>query len=180
MCLIALTATRPHQQQEKVLTSIYKKLDFHSLIDPTHDIEHEGKPEYILVDDVEDFLKKSKGYGAIIWTDDEKSDEIMAAVSIRETRREKPRKIREDPTEPEFYRAMEDKLAILTDERGVRGLDFKLSQEFKDSEVYDPDRGIDLLLAAPLPNKRAYDQAGGRVGRFSERAGYYVLKSIAK
>ena len=51
---------------------------------------------------------------------------------------------------------MEDKIAILTDEGTVRGCDFKLSEEFKNGEIFDPDRGIDLLLAAPLPNRRAH------------------------
>ena len=51
---------------------------------------------------------------------------------------------------------MEDKVVILTDESKVRGLDFKLSEEFKNCEVFDTERGIDLLLAEPLRNKRAY------------------------
>ena len=51
---------------------------------------------------------------------------------------------------------MEDKIVLLTDESRVRGCDFKLSEEFKNSEVYDPKRGIDLLIAEPLSNQRAH------------------------
>ena len=167
-------------QEERVLTYIYKKLDFHNLIEPVHDIVHPAKPKYTEVKDVDDFLKKSTGYGAIIYTTSERSGEMEAAVKIRDLSREKPRNVIEDPDDHEIYRAMENKVAILTREQSIRGYDFKLSEAFKDSEVFDPAKGIDILLAERLPNKRAYIQAGGRVGRFNERAGYYILDSIAR
>ena len=89
MCLIALTATRPYMEEEKILTNIYKRLDFHNLIDPKYDIDHAKRPTYTVVSNIDDFLKRSTGYGAIIWTSNEQSGHIQAAVHCREQRREK-------------------------------------------------------------------------------------------
>lgn len=101
MCLIALTATRPYQQEEKVFNNIYKKLGFHALIDPKYDIKHEERPRYIIVEDVDEFLKIRKGYGAIIWTNSKDAGGIQSAVHASEQVNEMPMTIVGDPIEPE-------------------------------------------------------------------------------
>ena len=51
-----------------------------------------------------------------------------------------------NPTDKSAYRAMEGKCVFLTDESFTRGIDFKLSAEFKESSDYSPKRGIDLCM----------------------------------
>ena len=56
----------------------------------------------------------------------------------------------------EKYRTMENKIVIIYKEEHTRGVDFRLSDELKASENYDPTRGIDLCRIATLPNPRAF------------------------
>ena len=68
---------------------------------------------------------------------------------------------------------MEGKAVVITDPVLLRGTDFKLSAQFRKGPF--GVRGIDLFLATPVPNPRAFVQAGGRVGRYDEPCSRYRL-----
>ena len=73
---------------------------------------------------------------------------------------------------------MEGKCVFLTEESSLRGIDFKLSEKFKQSTVYIPRQGIGLCMTATVSSPRAYIQAAGRVGRYTESCGRYQLSGF--
>ena len=73
---------------------------------------------------------------------------------------------------------MENQVAIICDPKNTRGLDFKLSDALKNSQAYNPSKGIDLLLHAPTLNPRDFIQCAGRVGRYNESCRRFMIKSI--
>ena len=48
-CLVALTATRP-SQEEALFSSIYKKIEFHNMVDHQYDIKHEERTNFTNID----------------------------------------------------------------------------------------------------------------------------------
>ena len=56
----------------------------------------------------------------------------------------------------------------------MRGVDYRMGEK-GDTENND---GIDLLLAAPFSNERAFEQGLARVGRYTEPCTRYILSGI--
>ena len=73
---------------------------------------------------------------------------------------------------------MEGKFVLLTDETQLRAYDYKLSDEFKESDEYDPTKGIELFMTATVSDERVFIQAAGRVGRNREACNRYVLTGL--
>ena len=58
----------------------------------------------------------------------------------------------------------------------MRGVDYRL----KETEMTEEKDGIDLLVAHPFSNTRAYQQGLARVGRYTEPCTRYILKGVEK
>ena len=58
----------------------------------------------------------------------------------------------------------------------MRGVDYRIGEK-GDTKSND---GIDLLLAAPFSNERAFEQGLARVGRYTEPCTRYSLQGLEK
>ena len=71
---------------------------------------------------------------------------------------------------------MSGRCLIVTDEYLMRGIDYRL----KETQALDGKDGIDLLVACPFSNERAYQQGLARVGRYNEPCTRFILKGVPK
>ena len=71
---------------------------------------------------------------------------------------------------------MRGRCLIVTDEYLMRGIDYRL----KEMQAFDGEDGIDLLVACPFSNERAYQQGLARVGRYNEPCTRYRIKGVPK
>ena len=69
-------------------------------------------------------------------------------------------------------RSMRGWCLIVTDEYLMRGVDYRLQE----THMLDGKDGIDLLVACPFSNTRAYQQGLARVGRYNEPCSRYQLE----
>ena len=73
-------------------------------------------------------------------------------------------------------RNMRGRCLIVTDEYLMRGIDYRL----KETKAFDEKDGIDLLVACPFSNERAYQQGLARVGRYNEPCTRYKLREATR
>ena len=71
-------------------------------------------------------------------------------------------------------RAMDDCCLIVTDEKLMRGVDYRLKEKGSDP-ISD---GIDLLITAPFSNKMAHLQGLARVGRYNAPCSRFRLRGV--
>ena len=69
---------------------------------------------------------------------------------------------------------MDDSCLIVTDEKLMRGVDYRLRKQGSEPE----SDGIDLLICASFSNKRAYIQGLARVGRYNEPCSRFKLIDV--
>ena len=71
---------------------------------------------------------------------------------------------------------MQEIIALVQNEKDMRGVDFRV--DIAKGVLPGPNDGIDLLICKKFSGIRAYQQALGRVGRYSEPCGRYILAQI--
>ena len=120
--------------------------------------------DVVIVKDYHEYFTKSQGQAKLVYCDDDDKDAVIAAaknccpnIAVKEN----------GVTRKELHGNDEKNLLIVTEERLMRGFDYRA-----------PTTGFALLIAKQLPNKRAYLQALGRVGRMGEDASWYKLSNV--
>ena len=106
------------------------------------------------------FLDAKLGRGKLIYVD-EQQVKTLAKQAI-----DKGLKVKINTDDMRIIRAVGTQCLIVSKEEYMRGVDYRSSY------------GIDLMLAKQLSNKRAYEQALGRVGRYGEPCSRYMVSGL--
>ena len=106
------------------------------------------------------FLDAKLGRGKLIYVD-ENQVENLEKLAI-----EKGLKVITNTEDMNIIRAVGTRCLIVSKEEYMRGVDYRSTY------------GIDLMIAKQLSNKRAYEQALGRVGRYGEPCSRYMDEGL--
>ena len=123
------------------------------------------KHKVVLVEDYQEFCTKTPKRAKLIFAE-ERDFELIGQL-CQEFKLGSPIK---NPEDLSLIQNMRKNVVVVTTDNSVlmRGTNFRGKE------------GIDLLIAAPLPNDRAYIQALGRVQRAGDEGARYRLKNVAE
>ena len=123
-----------------------------------------------MTDSIEHFFSTSTRGAKLVWCTAGK------VLKVTQQARDANLKVIQDCKDLSIIRAMSGYCIIVTNEELMRGVDYRLKEtQLLQDEDYD---GIDLLIACPFSNSRAYQQGLARVGRYNEPCTRYILKDI--
>ena len=106
------------------------------------------------------FLDSGLGRGKLIYID-EAQRENLEKLAL-----DKGLTVVSNTDDMDIIRAIGNRCLIVSEVDYMRGVDYR------------SNNGIDLMIAKQLPNKRAYEQALGRVGRYGEPCSRHILEGL--
>ena len=106
------------------------------------------------------FLDAGLGRGKLIYVDESQRENLERQAI------EKGLEVISNTEDMKIIRAVGTRCLIVSKEKYMRGVDYR--------SIY----GIDLMIAKQLSNKRAYEQALGRVGRYGEPCSRYMVEGL--
>ena len=153
---IGFTATIPTGKEGEVVQDRLDKLNIK--IWNNFGYKDEDREPESEVASFDDFFKTARRGAKLIWCTNEMV-EAAAALAHKHGL-----KYEVDCNELARIRDMHGWCLIVTKKNLMRGVDYRLKQ----TEMFEGEDGIDLLVARPFRNTRAYQQGLARVGRYTE------------
>ena len=139
------TATIPSSREGEIVRErLIEKLNFGILSDWGYPDENREPDEE--VDSFEAFFEQSNRCAKLVWCTPGKM------LLTEEKATEAGFKVFRNCENLDYIRNMRGRCLIVTDEYLMRGIDYRL----KETQAFDGKDGIDLLVACPFSNERAY------------------------
>ena len=106
------------------------------------------------------FLEAGLGRGKLIYVDENQREDLEKLAKAKNIN------VVSNTDDINIIRAVGTRCLIVSKEEYMRGVDYRSTY------------GIDLMIAKQLSNKRAYEQALGRVGRYGEPCSRYMIEGL--